>query len=123
MKHLYFIIAFICISQPILAKSYNWKKECDKNQATMTKCSGEMFTYYDNELNVTYKKVMSSLSSDKRIQLRKEQRAWLKNRDPECKLTANESAKGGSMWPMLYNGCRSSSTSKRTPEINKWLTK
>ena len=118
MKRLFFLL--IIISQPLFAEEYMWGNECDKNQGTMNDCSKEMFKFYDKKLNITYIKVMESLSSNKKNELLAEQRAWLKSRDSDCRTEATEEAEGGSMWPMIYDGCRAESTKERTSELNKW---
>ena len=119
MKQL--ILIFLFIPQHAFAIEYTWTEACDKTQRTMTNCSIEQFRFYDEQLNELYKDAMNSLSNEKQEQLRSEQRRWLNNRDPSCQNNSDDIAKGGSMWPMIYNGCRADATSKRILEINKWL--
>ena len=44
------------------------------------------------------------------------QRGWLRYRDGHC-AALNAPHSGGSMWPMLYDGCRARLTSDRTDEL------
>lgn len=114
-------ITMLFISQPVFAAEYEWSNECDQNQLTMTNCSIDRFEFYDHKLNKAYKNAMRTLSPEKQQNLRTEQRNWLTSRDPSCKAEADDVAVGGSMWPMIYNGCRANSTTKRTQEIKLWM--
>ncbi|MGW8247275.1 MAG: lysozyme inhibitor LprI family protein [Acidiferrobacterales bacterium] len=88
-------------------------------QAQLNVCAFRDFNIADVELNRVYKKLMSSLKSESKKVLIDEQRAWLKMRDPQCKMEANSEAEGGSMWPMVYNSCREKLTKARTQQLLK----
>lgn len=96
--------------------------ECDYagNQAQMNACAIRDFEMADKELNTAYKQLMNSLPKSKHNELKMEQRAWLKRRDPTCQKEANKEAEGGSLWPMLYLNCRSTLTEARIKKIQKW---
>lgn len=77
----------------------------------------------DQELNRIYQQSMSSLTKAKKEELRKEQRAWLKIRDPKCHKEADDKNAGiGTMWPTFYSSCRASYTRERVQELKKQLT-
>lgn len=96
-----------------------FKCKHDGNQQEMNACAFDDFKSSDKELNTTYVRVMAALSPPKQHQLRQQQRAWLKRRDPQCKDKARES-EGGSIWPLEYYGCLRTVTAKRTKEIKAW---
>ena len=48
--------------------------------------------------------------------LREAERAWVAFRDADCRLESFE-ARGGTMQPMLYDGCRANRTRARTAEL------
>jgi uncharacterized protein YecT (DUF1311 family) len=95
--------------------------ECkyDGNQQEMNACALNDFNTVDGELNKTYKQLMSRLSPSRQAALRKEQRTWLKNRDPDCKGIAKQSERG-SIWPLEFFGCLKSSTERRIKELEHW---
>jgi len=91
----------------------------DGNQQEMNECAARDFRAADAELNIRYGEVMKTLSSQMRVALRNEQRAWLKGRDPACKRAAKAS-EGGSIWPLVFSACLETSTRKRTAELDRW---
>ena len=78
------------------------------------------FENIDRELNVIYKQLKGSMPESKQKTLQNEQRAWLKKRDPMCRKKASDEAEGGSMWPMLYQSCRATSTQARIKQLKQW---
>jgi uncharacterized protein YecT (DUF1311 family) len=94
------------------------------NQQEMNVCADRDYHAADNELNETYKTVMSLLPAAKQKSLRQQQRLWLKKRDPQCKLKAEvKESEGGSIWPLLFFGCLQAATERRTSELKQWQTK
>ena len=87
-------------------------------QQELNACAFQEYENDDKLLNERYKKVMQSLSKMKQDQLRQEQRLWLKMRDRLCKQEAKEN-EGGSIWPLMFYGCLSSSTKQRTEALGK----
>ena len=87
-------------------------------QQEMNACAFQEYENEDKLLNEKYKKVMQSLPKKQQDQLRKEQRLWLKNRDPLCKEEAKEN-EGGSIWPLIFYGCLGSATKQRTEALGK----
>jgi uncharacterized protein YecT (DUF1311 family) len=58
----------------------------NETTAGRNNCINAAAAAWDKELNVIYKKLMSSLSSKAKEDLKKSQMAWLKHRDLEFKL-------------------------------------
>ncbi|MCX7098248.1 MAG: DUF1311 domain-containing protein [Methylococcales bacterium] len=90
------------------------------NQSEMNACAQQDFEAADQELNRIYKALSDSLSKQDRAVLLKDQRNWLKKRDPLCKKEANDVAEGGSIWPLIFNGCRASDTKARIGRLKQW---
>lgn len=86
----------------------------------MNACAERDFETADREPNFTYKQLMSSIPATKKKELLKEQRAWLKTRDPKCREEANDEAEGGSMWAILYQSCRATATQSRIKILKQW---
>lgn len=88
------------------------------NQQEMNACAVRDFKTADRSLNDKYKKIMLSLTPEKQQLLRRQQRAWLKQRDPKCKKEARLS-EGGSIWPLEFFGCLDSITKQRTKALGQ----
>ena len=91
----------------------------DGNQQEMNACAVRDYRAADAALNIRYGEVMKSLSSQMRIALRTEQRAWLKGRDPGCK-SASKQSEGGSIWALEFYSCLEQSTRERTAALDRW---
>jgi len=122
MKLAYILTSLILL---LLSQSPAWSlgdDECDYagNQSQMNACAVRDFETADRELNIIYKELMDSMPKSKQKALQNEQRAWLKTRDPKCKVEANDEAEGGSMWPMLYQSCRANATQARIKILKQW---
>lgn len=89
-------------------------------QSQMSASTKNDFEAADQELNRIYKQLMSSITEEKKKKLLKEQRTWLKNRDPRCRKDAGDDTGGSSAWPMSYSACRAISTQERIEELKKW---
>ena len=98
--------------------------ECkyDGNQQEMNACAVRDYKAADKVLNAKYKQVASALPLERRELLSREQRAWLKKRDPRCKAEAKLS-EGGSIWPLEYFSCLKSVTDERTKQLEHWQAK
>jgi len=98
-------------------------------QADLNQCTYEEYEKADRELNTVYQQALKSQAEIDREAaeigpgyvgavkaLRKAQRAWIDYRDGHCEGVGYE-AVGGSMQPMLINGCMASMTVARTKEL------
>ena len=90
----------------------------DGNQQEMNTCAARHYRAADAALNIKYGEVMAKLPVTEQATLRREQRAWLKHRDPQCNAKARPS-EGGSLWPLAYLSCMQASTEKRTQELGR----
>jgi uncharacterized protein YecT (DUF1311 family) len=111
---LLFALATLIVSTAAHSGGYQCKY--DGHQQEMIACAVRDYHAADKALNAIYKEVMSSLPPAKKEALRREQREWLKARDPTCKKVASKS-EGGSVWPTEYYGCLQTATELRTKAI------
>lgn len=91
----------------------------DGNQQQMNACAVRDFRAADAALNIRYREVMAELPTAPRVALRKEQRDWLRRRDPACKAEARAS-EGGSIWPLVFHACLEKASRERTTELEAW---
>jgi len=87
-----------------------------QSQAEMNMCAGKEYQAADAELNKTYRKLVSMLNDDDKLQLKGAQNAWLKYRDANCEFVADQ-YKGGSIRPMIDGLCLAGVTKNRTAEL------
>ena len=92
------------------------------NQSEMNDCARRNFQGADAQLNIVYGQVMEGVSGDKRVALRKEQHAWLAQRDSSCKSEVRKS-EGGSTWTIEFYSCLEASTKRRTDKVRGWIAK
>lgn len=76
-------------------------------------CLGSEIDVQDTKLNITYRDVMSSLSTAGKGELRGLQRAWITRRDDICSEESSVE-EGGSLAAIIYNGCILRETVRRT---------
>lgn len=92
---LLFLISFYSFSQEnkTIQKLDTELQNClDDTQNNMMNCTFEYYTKIDNLLNVTYKKIRSTLSKPEQEKLKSQQLAWLKKRDLYFKKVAAETS-------------------------------
>jgi uncharacterized protein YecT (DUF1311 family) len=121
MKLLYALTSLLLLSTPLSAWSSN-DQDCDYagTQTQMNACAKRDYEISDKELNRVYGQLMRNQTPPKKKTLQKEQRAWLKERDPKCRIEADNEAEGGSMWPMVFDSCRETSTKTRIKQLKQW---
>ena len=83
----------------------------------MNQCAAQDYARADAELNRVYKQVMDGLDARSRQLLKAAQRDWITFRDDECKYE-NAQNEGGSIYPLVYNGCLIDLTTTRTKQLN-----
>jgi uncharacterized protein YecT (DUF1311 family) len=106
-----------------------WHCDNPQVQMEMNACAAIDFERADAELNAEYRRSIAwARDADREgrapgddrpgdeATLREAQRAWLAFRDAQCRLEGYE-ARGGSMEPMLYEGCRARLTRERTRQL------
>jgi uncharacterized protein YecT (DUF1311 family) len=103
------------------------------SQADMNQCAYMDFEKADKELNDIYKQALQNAAeTDKEVAeiddayigavkaLKKAQRAWIDYRDGHCDGVGYE-AVGGSMQPMLIDGCKAQLTRNRVKELRELI--
>jgi uncharacterized protein YecT (DUF1311 family) len=120
MKRVFLICAAAAMfaASPAQAAGAN----CDNavTQFDLDECTGKDYQAADAELNRVYTRLMSQYDEQNRALLRQAERDWIKYRDSTCEHETAESA-GGTMHPMLVNGCLAEKTRSRTQELRKQL--
>lgn len=74
----------------------------------------------DAAMTTVYKKLMAAQDEKGKKLLLDAQRAWIKYKEAHCTSVAN-AYDGGSMQPMVYNGCIAEITKARTKELQEML--
>lgn len=92
-----------------------------QSQQEMNAQAAEEFKKADKELNQVYAKVLAELDDEAKERLKKSQRAWVAFRDAEADFRADAEARGGSMWPLIHEGARSSLTKDRVKALREYL--
>jgi uncharacterized protein YecT (DUF1311 family) len=111
------------VSAPAQNKKPAQCENTAQTQFELNNCAHQAYVKADNAMNITYKKVMSSLTEDgpqHTQKLKAAQLLWIKYRDATCE---SESAlnEGGSMYPMVYNFCLASVTDERNIRLKELL--
>ncbi len=111
--------------------------DCDKDPADMAQmemnfCSYQSYLAEDAKLNAVWKNVKTKVKqmdvdsesgkSEAMDALVSGQRGWIAFRDGEC-VIAGFDAYGGSMQPMLVNGCMEEMTKVRVKQLTEFLEK
>jgi uncharacterized protein YecT (DUF1311 family) len=104
--------------------------EDPQNQMEMNVCAQIDFERADAELNTAWRVAIAGARAadaelDRRYdqrptseaKLREAQRAWLLFRDAHCTVEGYDQARGGTMEPMVYGGCRAALTRQRTAQL------
>lgn len=94
--------------------------DCTNPQAqqAMNRCAEADYERADAELNRVYKQVMHGLDAQSQALLKAAQRDWISFRDDECKYE-NVENEGGSIYPLVYNGCLTTLTKARTKQLQQ----
>jgi uncharacterized protein YecT (DUF1311 family) len=110
-------------------------RNCDdpQNQSEMNLCASSDFERADDELIAFWPRIVETVrrmdlqtgpAGDGRqtgeTRLHEAQRAWVGFRDAYCAVVGYQ-ARGGSMEPMLYNGCRARLTRERIEQLRSDL--
>jgi uncharacterized protein YecT (DUF1311 family) len=113
------------------AREYRCSAPENQSQMEMNMCAELDFERADAQLNIIYREEIAGArqgdreidSSDHRptseAVLRQAQRAWLAFRDAHCTYEGYGEARGGSMEPMVYSGCRARLTRERIAQLGQ----
>jgi len=89
--------------------------------AEMRDCAGQEYQKADAALNKSYRDLMAKLDDDgQKSALKAAQQAWIKYRDANCEFAAYQN-RGGTIYPVVYTGCLTSTTTARTKELLQML--
>jgi uncharacterized protein YecT (DUF1311 family) len=125
------IVLALALQGSLESQSREYHCDSPQYQIEMNACAGIDFARADAELNSVWRKAVAQARAvDREFKeiagtdirpgseavLREAQRAWLTFRDAHCTLEGYE-ARGGSMEPMLFNGCRARVTGERTAQL------
>ena len=87
----------------------------------MAQCADIDYQAADKRLNRSYGAFKKTLDAEGAKLLLESQRAWLKFRDTNCALAADQ-ARGGTMAPLLTLGCLADLTAKRAKELDEFAS-
>lgn len=118
----------------VLALAAAQEEDCAEpmSQSAMNRCAAIDFQEADAELNRVWPEVLAEMRRRDRYipdgderpssvqSLREAQRAWIVLRDAHCAVQGYE-ARGGTMEPLLYNGCRAATTRARTEQLRSLM--
>jgi len=119
------LLALWLLSTPAFAEdALNCKDPQD--QQSMTQCAGLDFEKADKELNAIWPKLKAQAEENDKDTGKREytdallasQRAWITFRNAECTWQGFE-AHGGSMEPMIVNGCSARLTRERIKQLQE----
>ena len=131
---LLFLMAFSAGLTSALAQD-NGPIDCANaiTQSDLNQCSYEEYKTADKELNAVYKQALKSEAEVDQgaaemgpdyvgavKALKKAQRAWIDYRDGHCE-GMGFAAVGGSMRPLLVNGCMTTLTTNRIKELRELM--
>lgn len=91
-------------------------------QTDMNICAARSRAAADETLNATYGTLLKEPSmADRLDRLRAAERAWIGYRDAQCAFEGSGYA-GGSMQPLVIDGCAEALTQRRTAELKRALS-
>ncbi len=89
-------------------------------QQDMNYQTGEWYKFWDDELNILWKRIIEEIDPEKKDELVSEQRAWIKRKEAAI-TAAGKEAEGGSLQPQLENGTAERYTRKRAYQLAEIL--
>ena len=92
-----------------------------QNQQEMNRQAEQDFNTADAEMTKVYKELVGNMSKTDLEELKVAQRAWLQFRDAQAKYEADLAARGGTLYPTIYNGRRAAMTKARTAQLKEVL--
>lgn len=106
----------------LAAHSSQATEDCESpyTTAAMVYCASHDFREADDELNLVYKELLSTLDSEGQQKLSNSQRAWLKFRDTHGEF-ASDIWRNGSQQPVIYFNAITDMTIERAKELQKEL--
>lgn len=99
--------------------SEHCNRDGNASQSEINACVNQDYQSADKEINDVYKNLLSQLSLNEQVILRKDQRKWLKELEPYCSDDAAEYT-GGSYWAFAYYSCKTIQTEGRIQILQNW---
>ena len=112
------------------AREYHCSAPETQSQMEMNMCAEVDFERADADLNAAWREAIAAARAADReidrhydqrpteeVKMREAQRAWLIFRDAQCTVEGYGEARGGSMEPMVYSGCRARLTRERIVQL------
>lgn len=97
--------------------------DCEENQLSSNYCASFAFNKVDGEMNRSYQKQMSYLSSPYyKGALKRAQIAWIEFRDRDCDYQRGAIEQRGSMDQMIFFECMYKHTKVRLEELKGYLS-
>lgn len=94
--------------------------DCDSGiTSEMIACANDSYKKADKTLNITYKKLISSIDDHQKKLLVNAQNKWINYRDAECEFVTAED-EGGSIYPISFLSCLEDKTVQRTKELERF---
>jgi len=90
-----------------------------QSQNEMNQQAAADYEKADAELNRVYKKLMTTLDKDGQAKLKTAQRAWLAYRDVQAEFDADNQARGGSMYGLIYYTALEQFTKDRIKQLKE----
>lgn len=100
--------------QAKIDKDYNFKDTITTQD--MRNSSGAQYKFWDDALNEIYKELQKTLPSSDMENLKKEELAWISQKESDAKNSADK-VKGGTLEPVNYSLSLADSTKKRCYEL------
>jgi len=95
------------------SKTFNACISAAVSTMEMRDCLNDEYTAWDKSLNQAYQALMAARSAPDKIQLRDDERAWLKRTKAKCDHAGDDEA-GGSLQPVEIDQCNLDQTILRT---------
>ncbi|MDP2099213.1 MAG: lysozyme inhibitor LprI family protein [Methylococcales bacterium] len=122
MRHVLIVGLMLAVAQPVFAAEQDigaafsaCMEQAGGVTMAMIDCMGTEYQRQDVRLNKVYQELMSGLSSERKQQLQKAQRLWLKFRDANCDFYYDPD--GGSLARVNANDCFMMATEARAKEL------
>lgn len=114
------LAALLLMSAPAAAQTLDCSDRSALPQMALSECAARDAQFWDGLLNNAYQQVIAQLAPDREENLREAQRAWVTFRDLTCEM---ETARyeGGSIAPMIMQGCLARLTERRARDLETYL--
>lgn len=125
-KHVFLAVLLCGLSGSLWAQGSEQSVRCVESEAAqgvhpaMMACEDEALARHDQRMNAAYRHLMGKLPAAKRQALRREQRAWLRERDQQAQKVLAEGG-GGQAGELNRIGLLNSMTAQRAEELEQRL--